>query len=111
MNLNEFRNICLAQVPVDTRYMLLNGFRFYETDLFLRMQADLEAVPYIYYNEEGTKFSTKNVGFISKKMVGAVNSALVKEAQGLPIDGYQTEEEKIRKNVLQLQDGVIEKIG
>lgn len=111
MNLHEFRNVCLAEVPVDTRNMLLNGFRFYETDLFFRCQADLGAVPYIYYNEEGTVFTQKNKGFISNGMVGAVTRAFTMDANGQPHSIYQTSEESVRSKVLQVESGVIEKLG
>lgn len=112
MNLNDFRNAALSQVPVDTRNMLLNGFRFYETDLFMRCQADLSAVPYIYYNEEGTVFTQKNKGFFSKKMLGAVNDYVMREASGFDqTSNYTANEEAIRQNVLHVESGVLEKLG
>jgi len=112
MNLNDFRNVALSQVPVDSRNMLLNGFRFYETDLFFRVVADLDAVPYIYYNEEGTVFTEKNKGFFSKKMKGAIESAFIKDSNGEDMTPlYTANEEAIRKDVSLANAGVIEKLG
>jgi hypothetical protein len=110
VNLNDFRNACLGEVPVDTRNMLLNGFRFYETDILFRCQADLGAVPYIYYNEEGTVFTQKNKGFISQKMVSAVNNLMVADMNGQTYSQYRPNEEALRDKVLQVESGVIEKL-
>ena len=112
MNLSQFRALCLNEVPVDTGYMLTNGFIFYETPTTLRMDADITSVPYIVYNEEGTVFSTANQGFISQGMVGAINKAVVKEANGMDISPeHQNREEQIRKKSLIMNSGAIQKIG
>jgi hypothetical protein len=73
MNLQEFRSIIQAQMPYDTGFMFLAGARYYDTAHFQLAVYDTERVPYIIFNEEGTKYSTKNKGFISQKTVGALN--------------------------------------
>ena len=72
MNLGEFRDIVVGNMPYDTGNMFLNGASFYETEHFLLARYDTERVPYIIYNEEGTIFSVKNKGFISQQTVGAL---------------------------------------
>jgi hypothetical protein len=112
MNLNDFRNVGLKHVPVDTRYMLMNGFYFFETDLFQRMQADLNAVEYIYYNEEGTVLTEVNKGFFSIKIKGSLDNALAREGAGEDMTAeFETNEESIRQDTLLAESGVIEKLG
>ena len=60
-------------MPYDTGYMFLAGARYFDNAHFMMAVYDTERVPYIVYNEEGTRFSTKNKGFISQRTIGALN--------------------------------------
>lgn len=72
MNLGEFRDIVVSNMPYDTGFMFMAGASFFDTEHFMLARYDTDRVPYIIYNEEGTRFSTKNQGFISRKTVGAL---------------------------------------
>lgn len=73
MNLSEFYSTLAYFVPFKSGFMLQNGLSVYETPFDQVGNYDCNVVPYIIPNEEGTKYTTKNKGFISVDTVGALN--------------------------------------
>jgi hypothetical protein len=73
MTLSEFYTTLAYFVPFDSGFMLQNGLSVYETPFDQVGDYDCTIVPYIIYNEEGTRISTKNKGFISVRTIGALN--------------------------------------
>jgi len=70
MDLNTMRMVVTVNMPYDTGFMSLVGAKFMENNHFLKATYDIERVPYIVYNEEGTIYTTKNQYFIREKTVG-----------------------------------------
>jgi len=101
MDLEKTRNIVVANMPFRSGFMFIHGAKFYETDHYILTRYDLQAVPYIRYNEEGTIFTQKNKGFISVKTVGELIAA---EALGVPTTGYS---DASRKRVMELSCVII----
>ena len=102
MNLGEFRDIVVSNMPYDTGNMFLNGASFYDTEHFMLARYDTERVPYIIYNEEGTRFSTKNQGFISRKTVGALLYGTVSAGMSDTV--------KMRGSTTMIKQGAMDKI-
>lgn len=57
-------------MPYDTGFMSLAGAKFFDTNMFILVKYDIDRVPYIVYNEEGTIYTEVNKGFIRQKTVG-----------------------------------------
>lgn len=64
------RLVVNGNMPYDTGFMFLAGAKFFDNDHFQLVKYDVERVPYIVYNEEGTRFTQVNKGFIRNKTVG-----------------------------------------
>ena len=103
--------VVTSNMPYDTGFMSLNGARFFETNAFLLCKYDIERVPYIVYNEEGTIYTTKNKGFIKQQTIGdLLRHAAYKNA------GLQAPFDKLDKTVKRrasldmIKQGAIDKI-
>ena len=86
MDFAQFQNIVRFNMPFDTGNMFSNGTDFFDTPYFYRASYNINRVPYIVFNEEGTIYTQKNKGFISQKTVGMINRATYSENLGLPFD-------------------------
>jgi len=75
LSLSELKAIVDNYKPFDTGYLFMFGNRYNETPVMQVVVYDILTVPYIQFLEEGTKFSTRHQGFISKNTVNAINSA------------------------------------
>lgn len=62
---------------------MLNGNRYTINDTYIKTTYDTTAVPYITYQEEGTKFFDGNAGFISQNTITELNQVAVYEAHGI----------------------------
>lgn len=109
IGLDLFNDIPRSHMPYDTGYMYMNGFRVTETPDFIKGTYDLTAVPYIFYQEEGTKYFTGNVGFIRDDTMAALNSAVVAKAAGVPTN-YNKYQDAARKRASMVSSGVLEHI-
>lgn len=69
----NFQDVINSQVPFDTGNMFQNGIDYFDTPEYYLASYNVYRVPYIIYNEMGTKYSVKNKGFISDKTVGLLN--------------------------------------
>lgn len=85
MDLETTRNVVVSNMPFRSGFMFVHGAKFYETEHYILTRYDLQAVPYIRYNEEGTIFTQKNKGFISQKTIGELIAC---EAMGEKTSGY-----------------------
>ena len=47
MNLGEFRDIVVGNMPYDTGFMFLAGASFFDTEHFMLARYDTDRVPYI----------------------------------------------------------------
>jgi len=101
MNLETMRLIVTSCMPYDTGNMFMNGCRFFETEHYLMAVYDVERVPYIIYNEMGTRFSTKNQYFIQDKTIGALNQRQTEESKGIfkPISKWEDEVKRRATNI------------
>lgn len=107
--LNDIRNIVVSNMPYDTGNMFMRGARFIETDLYWQVVYDLNLVPYIYYQEEGTVHSTKNKGFISKKTENELQNLIAMRMNGMT-EPYVPKNDNIRTRAQMVSAGVIENI-
>jgi|LGOV01.1.fsa_nt_gb ABC-type lipoprotein export system ATPase subunit len=111
MEFTQFANIIRGNMPYDKGNMFSNGVDFFVTPYYDLGAYNNNRVNYIRYNEEGTKYTKKNKGFISKKTVGMVNKATWSENLGLPFDSTEMNEEVAkRNNDLLLKQGAIEHV-
>ncbi len=103
--------VVVGDMPYDTGYMFLNGASFYETNAFILVKYDIERVPYIIYNEEGTIFTTKNQYFIRDKTIGDLQRHAAYQQAGLhaPMDTLN-ETVKRRGSLNMIKQGAIDKI-
>lgn len=110
MEYAQFQNIVRSGVPFDTGNMYQNGMDFFDTPYYYRASFNINRVPYIVYNEEGTIYTKKNKGFISRGIVGAINRATYSETLGLPFaySGYNNTVAK-RNNEILVSMGVMTK--
>lgn len=93
-----FQSIVKVNMPFDTGNMYANGVVFFDTPYYYRAAYDINRVPYIVFNEEGTVYSQKNKGFISQKTTGAVNRAVQSIILGLPYNEKEISEEYSKRN-------------
>ena len=98
-------------MPYDTGFMFLNGARFFETNAFMLCKYDIERVPYIVYNEEGTVFTTKNQYFIRRKTIGDLlrHSSYNEAGMQAPFDKLD-ERVKRRGSFDMIKQGALDKI-
>lgn len=110
MDFPTFQSIVMAGTPFRTGNMMSNGWAYFDTPYRYEAHANVNAVPYIVFNEEGTIYTTKNKGFISKGIVGQLNYASWSETLGIP---YNYEESnkivKDRRNSMLLAMGTVTK--
>jgi hypothetical protein len=78
-----FRHIIDTNKPYDKGYMFIFGNRYTQSNDYTRATYDLIAVPYIRYQEEGTKFFDGNKDFISLNTVSELNQAAAFYAAGV----------------------------
>lgn len=105
------RMIVSNNMPYDTGFMSQNGARFFETEHFMLCKYDIERVPYIVYNEEGTKFSVKNKGFIKHKTIGDLQRQAAYKEAGLQAPMNTLDENvKRRASFNMMKQGAIEKL-
>ena len=109
--LNEIREIVHGCMPYDTGNMFLRGARFVETALYYQVQYDLALVPYIFYQEEGTKFFDGNKGFISQDTVSEINHLVSMRLNGFN-EPYTVRSAQVRQrgSLDMLHHGVIDEI-
>lgn len=105
--LNDIRNIVVSNMPYDTGNMFMRGARFIETDLYWQVVYDLNAVPYIYYQEEGTIHSTKNKGFISVRTETELQNLILMRMNNNN-EPYVPQNNNIRLRSQMVSAGVIE---
>ena len=108
MNLNEMRMIVQSNMPYDTGFMFMSGAKFQENNHFIICRYDTETVPYIIYNEEGTKYTEKNKGFISKQTVGELNRMAQFMQHGMKTK--LQDDVKRRASTNMVKEGALEKI-
>lgn len=89
---SDFIELVLSGMPVDTGFMLLNGVEFFDTATEFVAVYNTNAVDYIVYNEEGTKFTQKNKGFITVKTWGKLMAYANSKTLGLPFDMNESNE-------------------
>lgn len=110
--LDDLRLIVGRNMPYDTGYMFLAGANYYQNDHFMMAQYDLNSVEYIYYNEYGTIFTTKNQWFIRDQTVGEINylASLDSAGQEQRLSGF-SDEAKRRASTNLLKQGALDKIS
>lgn len=103
--------IVTSNMPYDTGFMSQNGARFFENEHFMLCKYDIERVPYIVYQEEGTRFSTKNKGFIKNKTIGDLLRHADYKSAGLQAPFNRLDETvKRRASFNMLKQGAIDKL-
>lgn len=101
----------LSNMPYDTGFMFLEGASFYETENFLLCRYEISRVPYIVYNEEGTKFTTKNQYFIRDKTVGdLIRHASYRQAGQQAPDDTLGDRVKRRGSTDTIKQGAMDKV-
>lgn len=96
--------IVLANIPIDTGFMARTAPAFFETPY--EITVIYSGVDYLEYNEEGTIYTQKNKGFISKKTTGLINRYGWSKSLGLPLDKTENNEA-----LLENQDKLLEELG
>jgi len=112
LTLAEIRDVVLADMPYRTGFMFLNGANFYETAHYNVCIYDVQRVPYIVFNEEGTRFTQKNVGFISQRTIGdlLLLEGMRQSGDNTPLTGF-SEKAARRGNTEMLAAGLTEYIA
>lgn len=111
MDYARFQNIVMVNAPFDTGVLMNEGIIFTDTAFYMRAHYDTASVEYIIYNEEGTKFTQVNKGFIGKKTVGAINNAIYSETLGLrDTDREENSELARRRNEILISQGAINRV-
>ncbi len=106
-----FFSIIKANMPFDKGNMFANGVDEISTPYYDLASYNNERVNYIRYNEEGTIYTKKNKGFISKKTVGMVNKAIWSDNLDLPFDYTEINETVAeRNNSILIKQGVMENV-
>jgi hypothetical protein len=83
MPTSTFRNIIDVNKPYDTGYMFVYGNTYTVNPDYIRASYDTKAVPYIVYQEKGTKYFDGNAGFIKKDTLMELNTVAVYESHGV----------------------------
>ena len=110
MDFNTFQQEIRYLTPFDNGNMMINGWAFFDTPYQYVGIANVNAVPYIVFNEEGTIYTTKNKGFISEKITGRLNEITQSEILGLPYQSNANETVQKRQNDMLVSKGVLEVI-
>lgn len=83
LEFTTFRHIIDVNKPYDTGYMMINGNRYTVNEAYTKATYDLIAVPYIKFQEEGTKFFDGNKDFIANNTMQELNQAAAYHAAGI----------------------------
>jgi len=83
MDFDTFRNIIDTNKPYDKGYMMIFGNIYTVNPDYTKTSYDTETVPYIRYQEEGTKFFDGNAGFISENTITELNQVAVYQSHGV----------------------------
>ena len=112
MDLNTMRLVVTTDMPYDSGFMFMAGSKYYETEHFMLCKYDIERVPYIIYNEEGTIFSTKNQYFIRRKTVGDLmrHASYAEHGQRAPMLKLEERAKRMASNNM-IKQGTLEKLG
>jgi hypothetical protein len=109
MDFSTFQEVVRAGTPFDTGYMMTNGWAYFDTPYQFVAIANETGVPYIVYNEDGTIYSKKNKGFISKGITGQLNQITYSEQLGLPYSFKEQDNTlRDRRNDMLVSMGVLE---
>ena len=92
MDFSTFRNIIDTNKPYDKGYMMIFGNRYTVSNDLTKATYDVDAVPYITYQEEGTKFFDGNKGFISENTVTELNQVATYKSHGVSQEGVAFED-------------------
>jgi len=112
MESKTFFGVVRANMPYDKGNMFMNGIDEFITPYYDLAAYNNDRVNYIRYNEEGTIYTKKNKGFISKKTVGMVNRIMWSENLGLPYDFSEIDETlAVRNNDILTKQGVIDNVS
>lgn len=90
MDFATFQNVVRANMPFDTGNMYNNGAVFFDTPYDFVASYNVRQVPYIVFQEEGTRFFSGNKGFIQNRTVGQINRITQSEILGLPYNYKET---------------------
>ena len=107
---SQFITIVQSGTPFDKGQMM-DSWAFFDTPYQYVAIADVSRTPYFVFNEEGTIYTQKNKGFISKGIVGQINNALYSEQLDLPYS-YEEANKTLaqRRNSILMSQGAIEVI-
>ena len=107
MDFLTFRNIIQANLPFDKGRMFATGVTYFDTPHYYRASYNINAVPYIVYQEEGTIYFKGNKGFITVDTAGHLNRAIQSEILGLPFPQHKAYEKVVaqRNNSIILTKG------
>lgn len=110
MDFATFQNVIMAGTPFRTGNMMSNGWAYFDTPYRYEAHANINAVPYIVFNEEGTIYTQKNKGFISQGIVGQLNHITWSETLGLPYSYENTDKTLAsRRNSMLMAMGAVQK--
>jgi len=109
ISLSTFRHVIDINKPYDTGMMFLRGNTYNETNDYLHTKYDLVAVPYILYQEMGTKFFDGNKGFISENTITELNQVAIYQQAGVTTEqvGFR---DATRAKASMVSQGVIEEV-
>ena len=106
MTIVDLIEIVIGNMPIDKGNMRRNGAEFFDTPYELVAIYNTNGVPYIVFQEEGTRYFKGNQHFIRNNTVGQLNYLSWSESIGLPFDKTEN-----NKNLLQYQDKMLEQLG
>ena len=109
MPFETFRNIINVNKPFDTGRMFLDGNRFFVTESYLHTRYDIQAVPYIYFQEKGTKFFDGNKGFIEINTITELNQVAIFNQAGITSESVGFRDASRAKSTL-ISQGTLEHI-
>lgn len=109
MPLSTFRNIIDVNKPFDTGRMFLEGNRYNVTDDYIMTRYDMIAVPYIKFQELGTKFFDGNKGFIAENTITELNQVAIFRQAGITSEevGFR---DATRAKASLISQGVLEQV-
>ena len=106
MDFGTFQKVIMAGTPFDKGVMMQQGWAYFDTPIQFIAIANTNGVPYIVYNEEGTIYTQKNKGFISKGLTGQLNHITWSEQLGLPYTYEET-----NKTLRQRRNSIMQSMG
>lgn len=110
LEINYFRNIVDTNMPFDTGFMMMNGTSYTVQDDYHRVKYDTQTVPYIVYNEEGTKFFDQNKGFIKEDTLIDLAEASAYQDMGMTHE-KRSYQDAARARASMISNGVYENIS